>query len=79
VRNKAYTFSRPFDRGSTSPASAGEIFFSAETATAQLGIGTAMDSNSLDLAGIGSNVVQLGRALEQLVKSKMTTVDTILK
>lgn len=43
-----------------------EILFSAETAFAQLGMDTAVDSHSSDLAGIGSSVVQLGRSLERL-------------
>lgn len=42
------------------------FLFSAQTATAQLGIDTAVDSDTLNLAGIGSSVVQLGRSLERL-------------
>lgn len=42
------------------------FLFSAETATSQLGIDTAVDSDTLNLAGIGSSVVQLGRSLERL-------------
>ncbi|MBP8641384.1 MAG: hypothetical protein KBI01_10920 [Oscillospiraceae bacterium] len=66
MRNKAYAFSHPFDRSSTSPANAGEIFFYAETATAQLGMDTAMGDNSAVLGSISSSVVQLGRSLERL-------------
>ena len=43
-----------------------EAFFSAEAASATLGMDATMDSNSLGIADIGSNVVQLGRALERL-------------
>jgi hypothetical protein len=43
-----------------------EIFFSAEAAAAAPDMDTAVDSHSLDLAGIGGNVVQLGCSLERL-------------
>lgn len=43
-----------------------EAFFSAEAAAAAPDMDTAVDSHSLDLAGIGSSMVQLGRALEGL-------------
>jgi len=43
-----------------------EIFFSAEATVAAPDMDAAMDYHSLDLAGIGSSVVQLGRALERL-------------
>ena len=42
------------------------FLFSAEASAANLGMVSDMDSNSLDLAGIGSSVVQLGRSLERL-------------
>ena len=42
------------------------FLFSAEASAANLGMVSDMDSNSLDLAGIGSSVVQLGRSLEHL-------------
>lgn len=42
------------------------FLFSAETAFAQFNMDTAVDRHSFDLAGIGSSVVQLGRALERL-------------
>lgn len=42
------------------------FLFSAQTTTAQLGIDTTVDSDTLNLAGIGSSVVQLGRSLERL-------------
>ena len=43
-----------------------EAFFSAEAAAAALGMDASVDGNSPNLAGIGSSVVQLGRALERL-------------
>ena len=43
-----------------------EAFFSAEAAAAAPDMDTAVDRHSLDLAGIGGSVVQLGRALEWL-------------
>lgn len=42
------------------------IFFSATAAFAESGMDTAVGGDTLDLAGIGSSVVQLGRALERL-------------
>ncbi len=42
------------------------FLFSAQTTTTQLGMDTAVDSDTLNLAGIGSSVVQLGRAMERL-------------
>lgn len=46
-----------------------EIFFSAAAPTATLGMDTAVGSDTLDIAGIGSSVVQLGRAMERLGSS----------
>lgn len=43
-----------------------EAFFSAQTATAAPNMDTSVDCHSLDPAGIGGSVVQLGRALERL-------------
>lgn len=43
-----------------------EVFFSAEDAAAAPDMDATVDSHSLDLAGIGGSVVQLGRSLEQL-------------
>lgn len=43
-----------------------EILFSAETTAADFGMVTDVDSHSPNLAGIGSSVVQLGRAVERL-------------
>ena len=45
-----------------------EVFFSAEDAAAAPDMDATMDSHSLNLAGIGGSVVQLGRALERLDK-----------
>lgn len=42
------------------------IFFSASAAISEVGMDTVVGSDTLDLAGIGSSVVQLGRALERL-------------
>jgi len=42
------------------------FLFSAEASAAHLGVVSDMDSHSFDLAGIGSSVVQLGRAVERL-------------
>ena len=42
------------------------FLFSAEASAAHLGIVPDMDSHSLDITGIGSSVVQLGRTVERL-------------
>jgi hypothetical protein len=54
------------------------FFFSAEASVANLGMVPDMDSNSLDFAGIGSSVVQLGRAVERL-ESPVPVADATIK
>lgn len=54
------------------------FFFAAEASAANLGMVTDMDSHSPNLAGIGSSVVQLGRAVERL-ESPVPVTDATTK
>ncbi len=54
------------------------FLFSAETSAAHLGMVSDMDCHSLDFAGIGSSVVQLGRAVERL-ESPVPVADATTK